>query len=99
MTSYKNYIILFGGFQDTSQQTKYLSDLWIYDTLNFVWHNPAFPTSTQRPDARSSFTFLPHDLGAVLYGGYSRVKTMVTGKQVKGGGQAQRNVLKYVDML
>ncbi|KAA6413278.1 MAG: Kelch repeats protein [Lasallia pustulata] len=25
MTYYKNYILLFGGFQDTSQQTKYLS--------------------------------------------------------------------------
>ncbi|KAK6603187.1 kelch repeats protein [Botrytis cinerea] len=43
MTYYKNYIILFGGFQDTSQATKYLSDLWVYDTSNFVWHNPVLP--------------------------------------------------------
>lgn len=94
MTYYKNYIILFGGFQDTSQQTKYLADLWLYDTQNFVWHNPTLPLATQKPDARSSFTFLPHESGAVLYGGYSRVKATVTGKQTKGGGQAQRNVLK-----
>lgn len=94
MTYYKNYIILFGGFQDTSQQTKYLADLWLYDTQNFVWHNPMLPLATQKPDARSSFTFLPHESGAVLYGGYSRVKSTVTGKQTKGGGQAQRNVLK-----
>ena len=94
MTYYKNYIILFGGFQDTSQQTKYLADLWLYDTQNFVWHNPVLPLATQKPDARSSFTFLPHDSGAVLYGGYSRVKSTVTGKQTKGGGQVQRNVLK-----
>ncbi|KAE8442286.1 hypothetical protein EG329_003486 [Mollisiaceae sp. DMI_Dod_QoI] len=94
MTFYKNYIILFGGFQDTSQQTKYLADLWIYDTQNFVWHSPTLPLATQKPDARSSFTFLPHESGAVLYGGYSRVKSTVTGKQTKGGGQAQRNVLK-----
>ncbi|KAF7881403.1 hypothetical protein EAF00_011772 [Botryotinia globosa] len=94
MTYYKNYIILFGGFQDTSQATKYLSDLWIYDTSNFVWHNPVLPPVTQKPDARSSFTFLPHENGAVLYGGYSRVKTNVSGKQMKGGGMAMRNVLK-----
>jgi hypothetical protein len=94
MTYYKNYIILFGGFQDTSQQTKYLADLWVYDTQNFVWHNPVLPLATQKPDARSSFSFLPHESGAVLYGGYSRVKATVTGKQMKGGGQAQRNVLK-----
>ena len=94
MTYYKNYIILFGGFQDTSQQTKYLADLWLYDTQNFVWHNPVLPLATQKPEARSSFTFLPHESGAVLYGGYSRVKSTVTGKHTKGGGQAQRNVLK-----
>lgn len=94
MTYYKNYIILFGGFQDTSQQTKYLADLWIYDTQNFVWHNPVLPLATQKPDARSSFSFLPHELGAVLFGGYSRVKATLTGKQTKGGGLAQRNVLR-----
>ncbi len=94
LTYFKQYIILFGGFQDTSQTTKYLADLWIYDTAKFVWHNPVLPLATQKPDARSSFSFLPHELGAALYGGYSRVKSTVTGKQTKGGGQAQRNVLK-----
>lgn len=94
MTYFKNYIILFGGFQDTSQQTKYLADLWIYDIQNFIWHNPVLPLATQKPDPRSSFAFLPHEAGAVLYGGYSRVKAILTGKQTKGGGPAQRNVLK-----
>ena len=94
MTYYKNFIILFGGFQDTSQQTKYLGDLWLYDTQSFMWHNPVLPLASQKPDARSSFSFLPHESGAVLYGGYSRVKSTVTSKQNKGGGQAQRNVLK-----
>ncbi|KAL5343624.1 hypothetical protein BJX70DRAFT_353024 [Aspergillus crustosus] len=89
MTYYKNYIILFGGFQDTSQQTKYLQDLWIYDCSNYVWINPAPPTASQKPDPRSSFSFLPHESGAVLYGGYSRVKvsTGVGGKPTKAGPQ------------
>lgn len=94
MTYYKNYIVLFGGFQDTSQQTKYLQDIWLYDCTDFKWHNPAPPPTSQKPDARSSFTFLPHDSGAVLYGGYSRVKASTATKSTKGGGSAVRDVLK-----
>ena len=89
MTYWKQYIILFGGFQDTSNQTKYLADLWIFDTVNFVWHSPVLPPAQLKPDARSSFTMLPHEQGAVLYGGYSRVKATVTVKQKGGKGQAQ----------
>lgn len=93
MTYFKNYIILFGGFQDTSQQTKYLQDLWIYDCSKYTWFNPQLPPASQKPDPRSSFSFLPHESGAVLYGGYSRVKASTTGsgKQAKG---PQRTVLK-----
>lgn len=96
MTYFKQYIILFGGFQDTSQATKYLTDLWLYDTVNYVWYNPVLPAASQKPDARSSFTLLPHEGGAVMYGGYSRVKATVTSKSTKGGGAAQRNVLRPV---
>ncbi|KAI9795798.1 MAG: hypothetical protein M1833_006819 [Piccolia ochrophora] len=97
MTYYKNYILLFGGFQDTSQQTKYLQDLWIYDCQKFVWHNPSLPPATQKPDARSSFSFLPHVSGAVTFGGYSRVKGIATaGKQTKGGSQGSRTIVKPV---
>ena len=91
----QNYIVLFGGFQDTSQQTRYLQDLWLYDCHSFTWHNPALPPATQKPDARSSFSFHPHGAGAVLYGGYSRVKAnTLDGKQTKGGSQASKSVLK-----
>ncbi|KAK1834753.1 hypothetical protein QBC39DRAFT_251822 [Podospora conica] len=97
MTYYKNYIVLFGGFQDTAASTKYLADLWLYDTQNYVWHSPTLPPAQLKPDARSSFTLLPHDQGAVLYGGYSRVKaTVAAGSSRTKGGAApgQRNVLK-----
>ena len=97
MTHYKNFIILFGGFQDTSQQTKYLQDLWVYDCQNYVWHNPVLPPATQKPDARSSFSLLPHDSGAVLCGGYSRVKTnALAGNTGKGGKQASKSIMKSV---
>jgi N-acetylneuraminic acid mutarotase len=101
MTYFKRYIVLFGGFQDTANQTKYLADLWLYDTQTFVWHQPNLPSAQLKPDARSSFTFLPHEQGAVLYGGYSRVKaTTATSNLSKksgkggGGGGPQRNILK-----
>lgn len=83
------------GFQDTSNQTKYMSDLWLYDTQNFVWHSPVLPPAQLKPDARSSFTFLPHENGAVLYGGYSKVKATVSAnKSAKGASQGHRNILK-----
>ncbi len=104
MVSFKQYIILFGGFQDTSATTKYLNDLWIYDCVNFTWHTPKLQAARAMPDARSSFTLLPHDQGAVIYGGYSRVKAATGGKQQQqqakgkkasgGGGPASRMVLK-----
>lgn len=96
MTYWKQYIIVFGGFQDTSNQTRYMSDLWIFDTVNFVWHSPVLPQAQLKPDARSSFTFLPHESGAVLYGGYSRIKAVVNLKQKSGKGQSQgqKNILK-----
>jgi hypothetical protein len=96
MTFFKNYIILFGGFQDTSQQTKYLNDLWIYDCSNYTWHEPKMPAGQAKPDARSSFSLLPHDSGAVLFGGYSRVKTNTAVKQVRGSARAgaTRSVMK-----
>ncbi|PVI06890.1 galactose oxidase [Periconia macrospinosa] len=106
MVGFKQYIVVFGGFQDTSATTKYLNDLWIYDCVNFVWHQPKLQSARAVPDARSSFTLLPHDQGAVLYGGYSRVKAVSGGKQQQqqqgkgkkagggGGGGGARMVLK-----
>ncbi|KAF1808053.1 galactose oxidase [Eremomyces bilateralis CBS 781.70] len=93
MTYFKQYILLFGGFQDTSQTTKYLQDLWVYDCQTFTWYTPTLPPSSGKPDARSSFSLLPHDGGAALYGGYSRVKASVSGKQGKGGNSS-RVILK-----
>lgn len=97
MTYFKNYIVLFGGFQDTSQQTKYLQDVWLYDTQKFSWYSPPFPPASQKPDARSSFSLLPHESGAVLYGGYSRVKaSTATSKSKKGGPAGSRVIMKPV---
>jgi len=95
MTYWKNYIVLFGGFQDTSQQTRYLNDTWAYDCKENIWHEMKTPPASQKPDPRSSFSILPHEAGAVLYGGYSRVKSATSAsKQGKAG--PQRNIMKPV---
>ncbi|KAK5102631.1 Kelch repeat-containing protein 3 [Lithohypha guttulata] len=96
MTYWKNFVLLFGGFQDTSQQTRYLQDVWIYDIRENIWHEFKLPPASQKPDARSSFSWLPHESGAVLFGGYSRVKATigVKGQQKQGKTGPQRNVLK-----
>src|SRR5690606_22839939 len=85
MVMWKNYVVLFGGFSDTSMNTKYLGDLWIFDLNTYTWTdvNKLLPTHAQKPEARSGFSFLPHEGGAVLFGGYARVKGTTGGK---GGG-------------
>ncbi|KAI5361718.1 putative kelch-type beta propeller [Septoria linicola] len=94
MTYFKNYIVLFGGFQDTSQQTKYLQDIWLYDTQQFTWHQPVLPPASGKPDARSSFSLLPHEKGAVIYGGYSRVKASAAVKSKGNKPGSSRVILK-----
>lgn len=99
MVAYKRYILLFAGFQSTCSSTRYLNDLWIYDTQTFVWHEAKLTSAAAaRPDPRSSFSFLPHDSGAVVVGGYSRVKTTANSSSSRGkssgGGGAGRVVMK-----
>ncbi|EMD00107.1 hypothetical protein BAUCODRAFT_21764 [Baudoinia panamericana UAMH 10762] len=97
MTYFKQWVILFGGFQDTSSQTKYLQDVWLFDTQKFAWFQPALPPAAQKPDARSSFSLLPHETGAMLYGGYSRVKIATSvAKASKGGNLGSRITMKPV---
>ncbi|PWW75890.1 galactose oxidase [Tuber magnatum] len=88
MVAWKNYILVMGGFQDTSSATKYLSDLWAFDTSLYTWTVISLPAHAQRPEARSSFSLLPHEQGAVLFGGYSRVKSssVPSAGNKKGGG-------------
>ncbi|KAF8250699.1 galactose oxidase [Wilcoxina mikolae CBS 423.85] len=86
MVAWKGLVVLWGGFQDTSASTKYLGDLWVFNVVNYTWTQIVLPAHAQRPDARSSFSLLPHEQGAVLFGGYS--KTKVTNAQKKGGKMA-----------
>ncbi|GAA6002432.1 hypothetical protein JCM10207_001116 [Rhodosporidiobolus poonsookiae] len=81
MAVYKNFIFLFGGFQDTGIRTSYLDDLWVWSLSDYRWHQIEFGAVERRPGARSGFSFLPSAEGIVLYGGYTK---QYEGKRVTG---------------
>lgn len=85
MVAWKNLLVLWGGFQDTSLSTKYLGDLWVFDIDNYTWTPIALAAHAQRPDPRSSFSFLPTDTGAVLFGGYSKQKVAAQSQGRRAG--------------
>ncbi|KIY73251.1 galactose oxidase [Cylindrobasidium torrendii FP15055 ss-10] len=72
MASWKHYIVLYGGFYDPGITTRYLSDLWVFDTQAYKWREIKFGVNEQRPSARSGFSFLSTPDGIVLHGGYCK---------------------------
>lgn len=82
MTYWKNYILLHGGFRDLSASTTYLNDLWAFDVTSYRWHQIELPGNGMYPEARSGHSFMPIADGAVVWGGYSKVKG--TGGSKKG---------------
>lgn len=74
LTYWKNYILLHGGFRDLASSTTYLSDLWAFDVTSYQWSQIEMPPNHPVPDARSGHSFVPAAEGAVVWGGYSKVK-------------------------
>ncbi|GAA6002195.1 Kel3p [Rhodotorula paludigena] len=91
MAVYKNFIFLFGGFQDTGIRTTYLNDLWAWSLTDFKWHQVEFSQIDRKPPARSGFSFLPTADGLVLHGGYTK---QYEGKRVTGVALNDTWVLK-----
>ncbi|KAK0439111.1 galactose oxidase [Armillaria borealis] len=82
MAIWKHYIILFGGFYDPGVTTRYLNDLWLFDTQEYKWRQAEFKDTEPRPSERSGFSFLSTPDGIVLHGGYC--KEYVKGKRPVG---------------
>ncbi|GAA6027287.1 hypothetical protein JCM8097_002560 [Rhodosporidiobolus ruineniae] len=78
---FKNFIFLFGGFQDTGIRTTYLNDLWCFSLTDYRWHQVEFAATERKPPARSGFSFLPAAEGLVVIGGYTK---NYEGKRVTG---------------
>ncbi|KAI0318129.1 hypothetical protein OF83DRAFT_1184638 [Amylostereum chailletii] len=82
MAMWKHYIVLFGGFYDPGVTTRYLNDLWIFDTQEYKWQQIELKDAERKPSPRSGFSFLPTADGIVLHGGYC--KEYVKGKRPVG---------------
>lgn len=74
MCVWKNYIIMHGGFRDLGALTTYLNDMWLFDISTYKWTQAEFPPAHTLPDARSGHSFIPHPEGAVIFGGYCKMK-------------------------
>ncbi|CAN3365052.1 hypothetical protein DICA1_F30438 [Diutina catenulata] len=82
MACWKNYIMMYGGFRDLgSGNTTYLNDLWLFDVLEYKWTKVEFPPTMSLPDPRSGHSLLPCAEGAIIFGGYTKVKTTRKGVQ------------------
>jgi len=73
MIFWRHYLILFGGFHDTSSITKYHNDLWVFDAVEEKWKEIK-TVGGRSPEPRSGFSFLPSAEGAVVVGGYAKLK-------------------------
>ncbi|KAG2018767.1 hypothetical protein CC2G_008160 [Coprinopsis cinerea AmutBmut pab1-1] len=72
MAMWKHYVVLFGGFYDPGITTRYLNDLWVFDTQEYTWKQVEFKETELRPSPRSGFSFLPCPEGILLHGGYCK---------------------------
>ncbi|KAF5315232.1 hypothetical protein D9619_006973 [Psilocybe cf. subviscida] len=72
MAVWKHLIILFGGFYDPGITTRYLNDLWVFDTQEYHWTQVEFKETDARPSPRSGFSLLPCADGIILHGGYCK---------------------------
>lgn len=75
-----DFIVLFGGFIDTSGSAIYLDDLWLYQFSTGSWKKVDWlNVHAPKPSPRSAFQFCPFPeddgkFGVLLYGGYCQVK-------------------------
>ena len=75
MAMWKHIAVMFGGFYDAGADTKYLDDLWLFDTRAYQWTRVDWLNDPNtRPSPRSGFQLLPMEAGVLLYGGYCQVK-------------------------
>jgi len=75
MVVWRNYLIVFGGFYETSRGFKFYDDIYFFDMREEKWHLGVPERSGQRPSARGGFQFVCHasQNTVFIFGGYSKV--------------------------
>ncbi|CAR22278.1 Kel3p [Lachancea thermotolerans CBS 6340] len=74
MTVWKNFFVMHGGFRDLGTSTTYLNDCWLFDITTYKWKQVEFPPNHPVPDARSGHSLIPTQEGAIVWGGYCKIK-------------------------
>lgn len=106
MIAYKHKLIVFGGFFDSGYDTKYHSDMHVWDMDTMAWLPPVNYSSALAPSPRSGFGFFVNEANdtAFVYGGFAmetkkkEAPKSAPGKKVsKSAGQAQQVPVTYSD--
>jgi hypothetical protein len=74
---WRHYMILFGGFFEALQDTRWFQDLYAYDFSSNTWSEFAYSKFAILPPERSAFSFglCPGNTDvAFVYGGFSKLK-------------------------
>ena len=50
-------MIMFGGFYEALRETRWYSDLWVYDFSQNAWTEMEYSKLATIPEARSAFNF------------------------------------------
>lgn len=79
----RNVIVLFGGFHESSRETRYHNDLFMFSPGQDLWRKFTFPKGTHMPSPRSGVIMSATNDGIFLYGGYAKLKDTEKGLQGK----------------
>ena len=80
---WRHYMVLYGGFYEALRETRWYSDLWVYDFSTNSWTEMQYSKLATIPEARSAFNFCLSPSGdtAFVYGGYSKLKNPAPGSK------------------
>lgn len=91
MITYKNIIVMFGGFYDTGKTTRYYNDVWVFDLDSLTWENKQNALGSTGPSPRGGSQLALHAEKATIYviGGYS-VKQTINSSTLASKGKGKK---------
>ncbi|KAF8815210.1 hypothetical protein BYT27DRAFT_7238510 [Phlegmacium glaucopus] len=96
MAFWKHYLVLFGGFYDPGVTTRYLNDLWLFDTQEYKWNQVEFREMDAKPSGCTMTLWAGKGMG-ILFGGVTDEDTneeTLYGYQLTGKGKWSSMTLK-----
>lgn len=77
----RGLVVLFGGFTESNQGTKYHNDVFIYSPTEQEWRKIVFSRACHMPSPRGGVVMASTNDGVFIYGGYSKLKDSDKGAQ------------------